>query len=1274
MRRFFERLLSLLWTSFAVLLIASAALVTLVRMLLPQIGERRDTVEAWLTEMIGRPVQVGAISANWSGWAPRLSIDRLVILDEHSNTELIHFEHADIDIAPLASLRQRALKPTRLTVSGVAMSLIRDLNGQLSVAGMPPPRSPVIRWLLEQDNFTVRRGNLTVEDQRAQESFALSDLTLAIHSHGAAKIITAYVDLPARIGRHLALEIRTKGNPLDAHWEGSIDARLDGINSGYWLRQADWHGSLPSEVPCNLVAWSQWRDGILRHSDFELAVETSRDDARHLLEARGQLLRRDQSWRLALADITLPGVANTKSNGRLTAVWRKLDGQEPVLALRAAALPIAPLATLATQLSAPGALRDALVRGLPRGRLTRLDALWTPRSGMPPRYFIAARVSGLEVHDAQDDRDLEHLSFALMANGGGGHVAFDDDAFQLRDGKHLLEPLAVEALHGALSWRSHDTQPLTVRAHALQAQVAGNTVVLDGTLTQSADTSPQLDLSVQLTTTDARRLKSLLPLHVLPPHGEAWLQQLFESGRVERGQIVIRGPLDHFPYADQSGEFSADFSIRDATLRYGLQWPVAKDFDGEMTVRANRLAVKIGRGTISGADIAGADIVLADFMTHQRMLRVTGTARGPGASAIALVRDSPLKNGKAARLEDLDINDAIEVELAMDLALYRGGPHEVQGTARFKGNRIAAHAQHIILDEMVGEVSFGNSGWHGEGLRAVFDGTPVDVEMSGGVSDPNYDTEFRLAGVSTAAGVLDYLKQYVPPVHAWLNSNQRLASFSGSVPWQAVLSVPSAAGMQAELPQRLVIESNLTGLGIDLPWPFGKQAGAQKPLRIETAIHDHLAVKTRVDLRNTMSMEIDIARGADGQPRLTRTEAVFGSLDPQFKGKLGVTLSGYIPLLPLNEWTPFVQHMPDVASGYTDTLPISFDVQVTDLRMLGRRFKDQRLVGTRGDKQWSLTVSGGDVGGEIEIPRDISAGVLRLDLDHLHLRRALTHATASKAAELDPRRLPAFEMRCAEFRYGKIELGQADISTSRHADGLTLDHLRFSSADFTIGATGDWLVSNDAHRSNFNISVQAKALGTLLKRFGYGVANIKHGDTDIEIQANWAGTPADFALAHINGSFEIDVTNGRFLDLEPGTGRLFGLLSLQALPRRLTLNFEDLFDKGFAFDRIAGVFQLQDGNAYTNNLVIEGPSARFDIAGRTGLAAKDYDQHIVVTPTLSNSLPLAGALFGPIGAGAGAAYFIGSKMFKSIPEHMNKFLSRAYTISGAWDNPVVKRI
>ena len=1274
MGRIFARLFSLVWTAFTVVLLGSAAVLAVARIAWPQLDSQRGLIERWLGATIGRPVQVGAINATWNGWAPHLSVVRLAILDEQRNTELIRFASADIDLALLDSITRHELTPTRLVVSGVAMTLIRDLNGNISVAGMPPPHSPVLRWLLDQDNLTVRQAALTVDDQRAQASYGLSDLTVSVRRHGAARTITAYVDLPTTLGRHASFEIRTRGNPLAPHWEGNIDARLDGINSSYLLRQTPWQGAMPNEVPVNIVAWSQWRDGHLRYSDFELSVERARNDSHPLLEARGQLLQRDGSWRLALADIALPGVVGAKGNGRLSAAWQHKPGAAPRLALRAAALPMASLAALATRMGAPGELRDGLQQVQLQGRLARLDALWAPRNGHPSRYFIAARVAGLDAHDAAHGRGLAGLSFEMMGNGGGGYVTFDDAAFKLRDKPHLLEPLDVTALHGALSWRHPGSETLLIRAHNLHAQVSGNRIALNGSLQGVAQNAPLLDIDARFESDDVTHIKRLLPVHWMPVHGEQWSRQVFEHGRIERGHIVVQGPLDRFPYQDKSGTFSADFALRAATLNYAHLWPAAQQVDGELAIRGARLQFDITRGTVSGANIAGTTVVLPDLGVHQRVVHIKGVLRGPAASAIELVNNSPLQHGRAGRLRDLDISGNIEVPLRMDLALYAGGPHAVDGSARFTGNRITDVKQNLRLDAVVGTINFTHHDWQGADLRAEFDGTPVTVTINGALHDANYDSEFFMRGVSSAAGLRAYMQKYAPPIYAWLDANQGLASVTGTVPWQVVLTVPSAAGVAAGLPQRLVLDSSLSGLAVALPWPFAKRAEDSRAVHIEAAIRDHVAIHTRVDLHDALSMELDAERGADGRARLSRAEVVFGRDEPQFKGTPGIVLSGAIALLPLTEWTRFVQHMPSDTPRASDDLPLSFDVRVDDLRMLGRKFKALRLTGAREPERWQLVATGPDIDGRIEIPRDAAQGVLRLDLKRLHLRRALKRASTAKVADLDPRRLPAFDMHCADFSYGKMALGQADIRTSRHDAGLTLDALHFSSDGFKILASGDWLVDGDAHRSKFDIAVKAEALGPLLARFGYGVANIKHGSTAIDIQANWNGTPADFALARINGSFQLQVSNGRFLDIDPGTGRLFGLLSLQALPRRLTLNFEDLFTKGFVFDRIAGVFQLHDGDAYTNNLVIEGPSARFDIAGRTGLAAKDYDQQITVTPALPNSLPLAGALFGPIGMGAGAAYYIGSKMFKSIPDQMNRLLSRKYTITGAWDNPVVKRI
>jgi uncharacterized protein YhdP len=141
--------------------------------------------------------------------------------------------------------------------------------------------------------------------------------------------------------------------------------------------------------------------------------------------------------------------------------------------------------------------------------------------------------------------------------------------------------------------------------------------------------------------------------------------------------------------------------------------------------------------------------------------------------------------------------------------------------------------------------------------------------------------------------------------------------------------------------------------------------------------------------------------------------------------------------------------------------------------------------------------------------------------------------------------------------------------------------------------------------------------------------------------------------------------------IKPGAGRVLGLASIAALPRRLALDFSDLTDKGLAFDSVHGDFDLRDGNAYTENVLLKGPAAEIGLIGRVGLKNKDYDQTAVVTGSVGNSLsiPVASTLVcGPV---CGAAALLFTQVFKQPL----KGLARGYyRITGSWDNPTVERI
>ncbi len=1279
MSSFVQRSIDFLWAAFAATLIAAAALVTIVRMLLPEIGSQRAAIQEWIAETVGRPAVVGEIKASWSGWSPRISVDKIAFFDPSKSAELVRFDRAVINIAPLGSIVARTLKPKSLILSGVELTLIRHEDGRITVAGMPPPKSPIIVWLIKQNNFAVTEADLNVIDESDGSEIALKDVTLAINSRGEQKRLTGFVDLPESIGRRLTIEYSATGDPLGSEWDGTVNFRLDGFNTEYLNEHLTWQGSPPPKAPTDLVAWTEWKRAKLHKASFELHVDVPHDASAgaaddHALRARGIVHRRPRGWRIDVGEIELPAVAKANQGAHFSAAWHTQGGELRSAVISGSALPVDPIATLVTRLMPlDPSVRKSITQARPRGTLRDLEAAWTRDAEGKTQQFLTSRLEQISADASTEFPGLSGLDARVVWGTRGGLLSFDRADFEVDYEARFPQTLEITKLSGWLSWATAVDGGITAHAHNLDGVISGADLVVNGSLVTHAESSPSVKLIVDVREADATRLHHMLPSGLMPQRGETWSRELFQAGRITSGRAVIRGPVEGFPFDNAEGVFKADFGIADARMQYSRRWPIATDLDGRLSYRGRRVELLVDRGFVTEANIAGAEIVLPNLFTKKRFVRISGTARGPAKSATDIVMASPLKAGKAARLQGIDINGDIEVALDLNLALFRGGPKEVLGLTRFRGNRIEGRQLNVVVENVVGDVSFTRGDWYGEGMTGEFDGMPVGLVMAGGLDDPNYDSEFRLTGTTDAAGLIKYLRRYTPSIHAWLETKDRLGSITGTLPWKSVLTIPTKGVDEAALPRRLAIESSLHGLNVDLPWPFDKLADERKQLRIEMAIKDRIALAARIDYGDTMDVEITSTKTETGRAAVNRIEVLFGSIAPQFKGTPGINVRGYIPMLSLNEWAGYMQG-PDSPEGTPfTTLPTSFDIQVKELRMLRRQLEDIRLAGTKAEDHWTVDVSSIDATGQVLIPRDLDNNALQLDLEHLRLVSS-PQEKEDEPLELDPTRIPALEFKCATFQFGDTDFGRAEIRTTRLDDGLRLERLNFTNPDFNVSASGNWLIDGQLQTSQLNIDASSRALAPLLDRFGYKVANIEGGETDIQIDATWSGTPADFTLDRLTGTFELHVIDGRFLDIEPGSGRLFGLLSLQTLPRRLSLDFTDIFRKGFAFDRIDGVFELELGNAYTNSLAMDGPAARIDVSGRTGLANKDYDQHVVVTPALSSSLPLAAALFGPIGAGAGAVYYIGGKMFKSIPEQVDKFLTREYSIKGSWENPVVEKI
>lgn len=310
--------------------------------------------------------------------------------------------------------------------------------------------------------------------------------------------------------------------------------------------------------------------------------------------------------------------------------------------------------------------------------------------------------------------------------------------------------------------------------------------------------------------------------------------------------------------------------------------------------------------------------------------------------------------------------------------------------------------------------------------------------------------------------------------------------------------------------------------------------------------------------------------------------------------------------------------------------------------------------------RWGEALRGGGDGDGFGLP-------LRVEMDELHLAAGEEEAdAAARERPAEGGTLPPMEVRIARFGYGTAQLEQLAFRLHSDAESMRLSELTLSGPAMTVSGQGRWQRQPRSY-SEMKLHLESPDVGRMLSALGVASV-ITRGEASAEAELQWSAPLHQFDRAILGGTLRVDIADGMMEEVEPGAGRLLGLLSLQALPRRLILDFRDLFQKGLAFSRIEGDISLRGGNAYTSNLTLQSSAALMRLEGRTGLVARDYDQRITVVPNLSGTAPVVGTLaFGPQ---VGAVMLVFQRL---LQKNIDEAARSVYRVTGSWDEPLIEK-
>jgi uncharacterized protein (TIGR02099 family) len=815
------------------------------------------------------------------------------------------------------------------------------------------------------------------------------------------------------------------------------------------------------------------------------------------------------------------------------------------------------------------------------------------------------------------------------------------------------EPLTAEKLQGALRWSGDERERRLVLSDVgfvtpdVSARASGELAWRGG------DAVPFVDVSLEFSDGNLERLEYFVPTGIFGKTTGPWLDRAFPRGHLRAASIKLRGRPPRKLDRDADFTFSVHADVDDTSVHYLDGWPRAERVAATVTIADGGIVSDVSEGYFFGARIRPSRWTVADIFAKNPNFEWRTRIDGSTEDAMRFLRESPLRESFRSLVDNVDAGGS--ANLAIDLAVpLVGGIPRVSGSLEIAGNTLAVPSLAEGFTDIAGRVDFDQEGLAIEGLTGTYLGRTVTAAIET-VENGRGHTRARIAGSADAAylarhlhnaGLLDRPDVSVMPI---------LAHLDGETSWRATVDVlEAAAGDQA--PVVLRVESDLEGANLLLPAPFAKRADAALPVTVEARFADVAHRRMRLTLGDWAAGIFDL-RGDDEGYRLERGAVSLGGGPATLPDDKSVRVTGRIPRADLGEWSALVLK-PGDASASDGALPTSVELAIDRLAMLGAEFADVR-INARGSRNgdWRAAITGTDLDGEVLVPaaRPARPVVARFD------RLAWTPLPGDAAAPPDPRNLPPVHFTCRQCSYADLQFNDLELVSSRIDDGLSIDSLRLHNDGFQARATGAWTYDpRSGQRTRLAVQLASQDLGRFLTSLGHDGGATRGGVTDVNLTASWNGPPSEFDLEDLDGVMHFRAGEGTLTEVSRGTaGRLFGLLVVPDLPRRLMGDFSDLFEDGFAYKQIEGTFNIERGNAYTNDLTLDGSLARISIAGRTGLASEDYDQLITVTPKLSESLPLM-----PI--------WLVEKVFQK--ELINELFAYQYTITGSWDEPSVTRI
>jgi len=1309
---------TLVWAGVALLLVWGC----IHALIVPRIGELRPWIERQVVQKMGLNLRMGELSAHSEGWIPTFEIQGLQVLDSANPQDPPSLRVARL-VMRLSLRSLTSLSFDQVHLEGLEIEVGRDAQGVWRLGGQKldgAGHSDALDWFFSQAEFVVSQGRVRWRDDTrpGPEPVWLENVTAVLRNHLNQHDMRLDATPPPGWGERISLRGQFRQPLLSLHngrwqeWSGQAYVQAPRLDAA-WLRT-------PSQLGTDTDPWLKGAGAVEAWVDIVAPMQVSGITADlaferaevqwgagltplDLRELRGRVgyVRTDDGHAVFSDDLQFATAEGEHwPGGAVRLGWRGERPGDGPLEVSADRLDLSALTRIGQRLPLPAALREALSAHQPQGQLERLKAQWQDNpSGT--RYsakglWRQARLKPAMVAGHWPLPGLQGADLDFDFDQTKGRVQLSMKSGVIEGALGLSEPrLVVDKGQADVEWQRNG-EALSVKFKDAQLSNPDGAAEASGSWSSAKGDQPWpgvLDLKGKIVRIEARQLHRYLPT-AIDASVRDYLRNALLRGQGLQAAVRIKGDLSHFPFRQpQQGEFSIQGQLKDVGFAYvpppvpnasaargapaPLEWPALSVASGDLVLDRTSFQIKNAKARMPSApNLAWQNIQaqIAD-MGAAPQLELSADGRAPLGEWLQAVTRSPLGAMTGQVFDSAQGSGLADLRLTFTLPLAAPERVRVQGRMVLPGNDLQWSSWTPAMSRLRATVQFTETSLSVTDAQArVWGGdTRLDLRYNSRTAVDESPLSLQVQGAITAEGMraardLPGLARLAPFLRGRSNFNFNLGLRQGQPEWQ--------------------LTSSLQGLEIALPAPLAKSADATWPLRVEQRVaRDGRRDSLQASLGSAMNLRYDRDTSA-ATPRVLRGAIALGlgASDPLPWPDQGVLFKLHWPQIDLDRWQAVIDSdavgglgsagsaAPGTADGWDAYVPNAAVVQAQKVTWDRRELHQLHMGGTRQGPLWRANLHAQEMEGYLEYRPVVANTPARM-----FVRLARLDVPPSAVSDIEnlmfeqPKSLPALDIVVNELQLRGKKLGRAEVEADNVSAGpraigeWRLNRLNLTVPEAQLSASGNWLAmpGQTRRRTQLKFTLDIGDAGEFLARMGTPGA-VRGGKGRMEGQVGWQGSPMTIDYPSMVGQFNVNVERGQFLKSDPGAARLLGVLSLQSLPRRLTLDFRDLFSEGFAFDFFRGDVQIEQGVAITNNLQMKGVAAAVLMEGRADIQHETQDIKVVVVPEINAGT--ASLVYGVINPLAGLTSFLAQLVLRQPLIDVN---TRTFRVDGSWADPRV---